>query len=166
MTAKEIFFDFCKENGIFEQVQRRIKEYCKRYYYAPIKFLSEESFHYLLFSKGETNIFMHKLGYQYMEFNKEIDWNYMLKKWSRFKRNNILLKKPILKDGDTVEYYEQLYPKKTNRGIVSFVDLDKKKTFRCNYAVYDIGDIISVNGKPVPLDIFYIKQRGKIYGLD
>lgn len=164
MTAKEVFFDFCKENGIFRIVQYRIRENYKKYHYSPIEMLSEKSFHYLLFAKGETNIFTHKLGYMYLKLNKDIDWKNIFKKWSRFKRNNILLKSQILKDGDTVEYYESVYPTTIKSGIASFVDLDRKKTFRCNYGEFDIGDIISVNGEKVPLDIFYIKQKGKIYG--
>lgn len=163
MIAKEIFFDFCKENGIFGLVQRKIKDFNKKNNFSLIKLLSEESFHRVLFTKGETNIFTYKLGYWFIKDNKDIKWKSILKKWSRFRRNNIFLKTPILKDGDTVEYYDTRYLNSVKNGIASFVDLDNKM-FRCNLAVYNIGDIISVNGKKVPLDVFYIKQKGKIYG--
>lgn len=164
MTAKEIFFDFCKENNIFELVQRKIRENYKRYHYSPIQMLSEESFHRVLFKNGETNIFTYKLGYRYIKYNRNTRWKKNLRKWNSFKRNNIILKVQILKDGDTIEYYDKRYPNEIKDGIVTFVDLDKKKTFICNYDEFDIGDIIRINGNEIPLDIFYIKQKGKIYG--
>lgn len=163
MTAKEIFFDFCKENDIFRIVQLRMLHYSNSNRINDLGFLSENSFNQLLFLDNWHNIFSLKLGCLFLEQNINKDWRLILNRWKYFQKNNIFLKKQILKDGDIVEC-------KSFNGIKSVgkiygYNLYEPHTFICDYRKCNIGEIISVNWKKVPLDNYYIKQRGKIYGL-
>lgn len=162
MTIQEVFLWFCKEQDILPYVMIS--------FYDSIRETQNESF---------SNFFQRKLDIYSLEymipifcdilFNKDrakknINKINLCRKWYYFVSNNVKLDTKI-NIGNEITYTDFHDTNITCNGRIVYINLQYRYVIIRNGLSIPFRRILKVNNEPF-IEKYYIKRRGKIYGVD
>lgn len=171
MALNQIFIRFCKDNDIFCDIMMRLNELKKMFvqrYGMPSRSryflcnmiedcLKSNDVNYMVCSvMGYSKWCLPNFYYHYPKF-KNIN-----RRWRYFVKHNIFVD---IKVGDEVGIKRGFHDQNAiDLKIESFELMPELINCKINNHYYPISNIIQINGKIKGVD-FYVKRKGKIYGI-
>lgn len=172
MTLEQIFFRFCKEEGVYDDVFRWIKDKQEHLnsivndkndlVKTPNKILST-----CFNTYGVRNIFPHLVGYHWSMvsfYKKNPHFKNVCKKWRYFVDNNIIIDERILKENDNVSLRFLAKDINFKVKILTPFQIRPSDDSPFKHYIFSIFKIKTINGKPSKLS-WLVKKNKKIYGL-
>jgi len=162
MTIQEVFLWFCREQDIlpyvmisfYDLMQEKQNESFSNFFQTKLDIYSLEYmipiFFDILFKKNRTK--------------KNIDKTNLCRKWYYFVNNNVKHNSKI-NIGDEITYTHYRDANIILNGRIVYINLQYRYVIIGNGLSVPFRRILKVNNEPF-IEKYYVKRRGKIYGLD